>query len=84
MADILLFFVMVFSRGEAGELRAEAAIKARDKKHAASLASHYVGDRQGAIAMSHKGNFATAAEGAEIFARFGDVPDDSALHFLFG
>ncbi|SEF01807.1 hypothetical protein SAMN05519104_7791 [Rhizobiales bacterium GAS188] len=79
MADISIFFVVAFSRTEASELRAEAAIKARSKQHAVSLASHFAGEGQGAVAFSQMGESATAGGNAKILARFGDVPNDRAL-----
>jgi len=54
MAGIPNFFVVAFSRTEASELRAEIAMKAFNEHHAASLASHFAGEGQGAIAFSQK------------------------------
>src|ERR1700730_5517505 len=85
MAGIPNFFVVAFSRTEASELRAEIAIKALNEHHAASLASHFAGEGQGAIAFSQKeGPWTAERGGVEILARFGDVPEDRALLHRFG
>jgi hypothetical protein len=85
MTDIPLFFVVAFSRIEVSELRAEVAIKALSEKHAASLASHFVGERRGAVAFSQTVDVSTAETGdAKILTRFGDVPDDRTLLRRFG
>jgi hypothetical protein len=85
MGNIPPFFVVVFSRTEAGELRAEAAMKALSEQHAASLASHLAGERRGAVVFSQTGEALTGEAGeVEILARIGEVPDDGALLRRFG
>jgi hypothetical protein len=56
MAYVPQFFVVVFSRTKAKKIRAEAAIKAFSERHAKSLASHFAGEEQGAIALSRRGD----------------------------
>ena len=91
MGDIQPFFVVVFSRGETGTFRAEAAMRAQTEWHAALLASHLLGEGRGAVAFSQTGYLGTPgvsgverAPEIEILARFGDVPDDQTLLGGFG
>ncbi len=77
---MIYFFALAFSRTEKGEARAEAAIRALNKEHAISLASHFEGDGQGAVALAKSGEPPVPmGEGVEILARFGAVPDDNVL-----
>ena len=74
MAGIPHFFVVVFSRTETNELRTEVVMKAHSERHAASLASHFSDEGQGAIAFSRSEDPSIAERGTvEILARFGDV-----------
>ena len=91
MGDIQPFFVVVFSRSETGAFRAEAAMRAQSEWHAASLASHLLGEGRGAVAFSQTGYLGTPGPSGvertpklEILARFGDVPDDQVLLGGFG
>jgi hypothetical protein len=56
MADVPRFFVVVFSRTEGKKIRAEAAIRAFSERHARFLASHFAGEKLGAVALSRRGN----------------------------
>ena len=77
---MIYFFALAFSRTEKGEARAEAAIRALNEEHAISLASHFEGDGQGAVALAKSGEPPVPmGEGVEILARFGEVPDDNVL-----
>jgi hypothetical protein len=85
MAGTPHFFVVAFSRAEAGELRAEVAMKALSEQHAAALASRLIGEWRGAVAFSQTVDPSTADTGdAKILARFGDLPNDRALRQWFG
>ena len=55
MPDVLQFFVIAFSRTEANEIRTEAAISASSEQHAIWLASHFTGEKEGAIALLRSG-----------------------------
>jgi hypothetical protein len=68
-----LFFVVAFLRTEASEFRAEAAIKARSKRHAVLLVPHFASEGGGAVALS-RGDSVTNAGNVEILARIGNVP----------
>ncbi|SDR63919.1 hypothetical protein SAMN05519103_09182 [Rhizobiales bacterium GAS113] len=85
MANIIYFLVLAFSRTEEHEFRAEAAIKALSKEHARSAAAHLADYGRGTVAFSIAGEPSTAKwEDPEIIARFGDLPDDCALHQELG
>jgi hypothetical protein len=77
MAVTTEFFVLAFSRDDKGAHRTEVAMKALSERHGASLAAHFEGARQGAVAFSRTGDPSSGL--IEILARFGDVPDDRAL-----
>ncbi|SDR59457.1 hypothetical protein SAMN05519103_06427 [Rhizobiales bacterium GAS113] len=81
MANIIYFLVLAFSRTEEYEFRAEAAIKALSKEHARSAAAQLADHGRGTVAFSIAGEPSTAKwEDPEVIARFGDLPDDCALH----
>jgi hypothetical protein len=80
IAPMIYFFALAFSRTDKGEARAEAAIRALNKEHAISLASHFEGDGRGAVALAKTGEPPVPmGEGVEILARFGEIPDDNVL-----
>jgi hypothetical protein len=74
MTDFPQFYVVVFSRAEASEIRIEATMTALSERHAASLASHFAGDGQGAIAFSQSGDPSVGGgKNVKVLARLGDV-----------
>jgi hypothetical protein len=55
MPDVLQFFVIAFSRTKTNEIRTEAVINASSEQHAIWLASHFTGEKEGAIALLRSG-----------------------------
>jgi hypothetical protein len=55
MTSVPQFFVVVFSRTQA-TIRTDATIKAFSERHARFLASHFAGEKLGAVALSQRGD----------------------------
>jgi hypothetical protein len=84
MAEAHQFFVVVFSRTEAKRIRTEAVIKALSEQHATWVASHFVGEGEGAIVLSRSESVPPGMGTDKILARFGAVPDESNVWIFLG
>jgi hypothetical protein len=84
MADIPRFFVMVFARTVANRVRVVAVIKAISERHATSLASHFTGAEEGAIALSRLINSCQEGQDARVVSWFGGAAPESSNVWAVG
>jgi hypothetical protein len=84
MPDVLQFFVITFSRTEASEIQTNVVFSASSEQDAMSVASHFTGQDEGAIALLRSGGAQKNAT-ISVLAQFGGaLPINSdALERLF-